>query len=372
MILRELTSTPTMDTSKFVLVHMPCQSGKTSLICKLMQKRSFADCDFVVVASNRLNLVEQTQIRLSRPSAIGPAIPGVCRKENFFFQFSHVNLMCGNMYEYRKLVEFCSRPGKDLILFVDEADVAMMSENMLLQVSKLVALPRVREIYLVTATPRKLLELDEGMARFDTSKVDFGDYCGLKDLDIKIMKVKWPKGMTKEIVRNELFAFLNVKYLANSPAGKEGRVRLFLPGMNEIKSHFRFAKELGKNGFDCVVINMGGITHIRAGEEKGVQVDLPKDKQISEILPSLVREGINFAVVGRGCVGRGITFMSPEFIFTNCIIMPYFTKDLDILHQVLGRLCGRCKTWDNYKRQGKIELMIGPLMYRKLKMAELV
>ena len=122
----------------------------------------------------------------------------------------------------------------------------------------------------------------------------------------------------------------------------------YIPASTKKTMHQKVRDNLVGKGFAVFVVNGDGLELTVPGEGR------ISEKKTEELNKQMLRmyhtkNVVRFpvAVTGNICIGRGISIMSPEFIFDNAILSNC-TKKAEA-SQNAGRLKGNMKNWANYK-----------------------
>jgi hypothetical protein len=144
--------------------------------------------------------------------------------------------------------------------------------------------------------------------------------------------------------------------LEKYPKLSEPGMKAFLPGSFKKDSHLNIKDNLLKRGFAVMVINSDGKV-LYIGKNK-IPIDSNDSEEFKETLARIYIENklyeLPFAITGRECVCRGITFQTAPvagdhegFIFDYGIILKIFKSE--IVYQLTARLFGNTGDFSNYK-----------------------
>lgn len=146
--------------------------------------------------------------------------------------------------------------------------------------------------------------------------------------------------------------------------------RWFCPGNTKCASHEEHCRILMDNGFNVLIIN-GTYKEFRLlnGDVIPIAEDLEEDLEVAKTLSRYYYDNelynAPFAVTGKMCVSRGITFASSidnnEFLFTHGVI-PNNTNG-DDAYQMVMRCGGNIKGFNSYKV---------PILFVSTKTSELI
>ena len=122
----------------------------------------------------------------------------------------------------------------------------------------------------------------------------------------------------------------------------------YIPAERRKKSHDAVFRLCVGHGMAVFIVNGDGLTLERPGmasvtEEKVEELN----KQIMKMYTDYGLHKFAVAITGNICVSRGISIMSPDFIFDYGILSTY--KNKAEASQSAGRLKGNIKGWANYK-----------------------
>ena len=197
------------------------------------------------------------------------------------------------------------------------------------------------EVFCLTATPDPLFNKYKGMKVFPLENTTCSSYHGWNDNDIKILEN--PGGSTTSFIQDVL-----------EEQSKKGKIlpntKWFIPADVFKRTHNMIKAICQSKGFAVFVVNGDGITLARPGVTEDVgPIDKNKElnTQILEMCTEYNLSQYPIAITGNICIGRGISIMSPEFIFDYGILSNCNKKTE--ASQNAGRLKGNIKDWANYK-----------------------
>ena len=196
------------------------------------------------------------------------------------------------------------------------------------------------EVNLLTATPHPLFNKYKGMKVFPLENTTLPDYHGWND---NIIEIREPSSSTFDFVTDVLD---EQQALGTILPG----TKWYIPADREKKKHYHMEKRICKSfGFAVFVVNGDGITLARPGHPDEL---INKDKELNTLILEKCKEyelsQYPIAITGNICIGRGISIMSPEFIFDYGILSNCAKKAE--ASQNAGRLKGNIKNWPNYKQ----------------------
>jgi hypothetical protein len=110
---------------------------------------------------------------------------------------------------------------------------------------------------------------------------------------------------------------------------------LFVPGKVRKESHLKI-KDLLITYYDVIVVNSDGkILYTHNGETYDLKNDFPQQKEFNECLPDVIKKyNIDkIAIIGNLSIGRGVTFVNKDFIFSDDIII---NKSFHTIHVLIS------------------------------------
>lgn len=271
------------------------------------------------------------------PEGIGYSITGPAEIRNIVCcaNKTRVNQISNIIDEFNKSPKFRSQ--FEFNIWMDEADIFTKFIDQTFR-------PLVRKnsnihLYLLTATPKTLFdkygELNVFPLEFTTNETK---YHGWNDNDKVILENS--KGTTEGFIEHVL---TNVVSEPPTPGSK-----WYIPASTKKRTHEHVRNILVEKNFAVFVVNGDGLAlSIPDGE-------LICEKKTEELNTQLLRmyeekdlSRFPVAVTGNICVGRGISIMSPEFIFDYGILSNCSKKSE--ASQNAGRLKGNMKDWPEYR-----------------------
>lgn len=191
----------------------------------------------------------------------------------------------------------------------------------------------IETVLCITATPLDLFKHfqknNEKLQIFNLSATyDEKYYYGFKDSKFTYINQKNKKQLVNY-----------VKYILENKLKIENSY-LFIPGKTFKKEHIKL-KDLLISKYNVLIINSDG-KKLYTKDRKEIKLDLSTDKEFSEQLPEIIKEYKldNLAITGNISVGRGVTFVSKDFIFTDAIFSDFHLKNNCKAYQILGRITG--------------------------------
>jgi len=358
--------------SKVNGMYLPPQSGKTRKMNSEIIREKLAEDIYndgvvvnFIISSNNLVLVEQTKQRVetelqaeesiqsdvytwrSGKKEAGKPVKTPSPKELFYDILEggcDTVVMCANairlkqLFETIDLLQKSAHFDKKINVWIDEADASI---RLWKKYEHLVEFPKVNRITFVSAT------FDEIFKRYGKLYVLGYEHthpecyrCLSHCIQEEVNLVTTPLEYVQHIVTTYALA-------------KPG-VRAFIPGDSTQLSHDLIAKYLVEQGFVVVIINGARKEIVVPGEPA---IDLrPYISSLDELNLTLAKlyhenhwDQRPFAVTGRNCVERGVTFqctvplpmmtdIHQGFLFTDGIIPPI--TDASTAYQIMARLFG--------------------------------
>jgi hypothetical protein len=193
-------------------------------------------------------------------------------------------------------------------------------------------------MYFITATPDALFRTYKGMNVFPLDETTGENYHGWKDNDIKIV--------TNDADDTE--KFVHDVLTINRDLIQSG-TKWYIPAGYKKTSHYMVKSICIATGMAVFVVNGDGLQLVLPGME--VIVEEKTDELNNQIMKLYKKYGLHnypVAITGNLCVSRGISIMSPKFVFDYAILCSCTKKSH--VSQSAGRLKGNIKNWANYKR----------------------
>ena len=198
-------------------------------------------------------------------------------------------------------------------------------------------------IYCLTATPDKLFKKYGRMNVLPIKNTTSPDYHGWED-NIRII-IESPSSVT---------TIEFIQYVLNNHVDKEQICKgskWYIPVNRKKYTHYVIRHILLELGFVVFVVNGDGISMMFPSEGNPHFIEEKTDelnKQMVKMYNEHNASRFPVAVTGNICVGRGITMISPEFMFDYAILSNCGNKSES--SQIAGRTKGNYKNWDNYKK----------------------
>jgi hypothetical protein len=358
--------------SKVNGMYLPPQSGKTrKMNTEIIQEKITDDIynDGVVVnfiiSSNNLVLVEQTKQRVetelqsevqsdvytwrSGKKEEGKLVKTPSPKELFYDILEggcDTVVMCANAIRLKQLFETIDLLQKSVYfnqkinVWIDEADASI---RLWKKYEEIIGFSKLNRVTFVSATFDEIFKRYEKLYVLGYEHTHPECYrCLTHCIQEEVNLVTTPLDYVQHVVTSYALA-------------KPG-VRAFIPGDSTQVSHDLIAKYLVEQGFVVVIINGARKEIVVPGESP---IDLrPYISSLDELnltLAKLYQENHwdqrPFAITGRNCVERGVTFQCPislpaihpskmhqGFLFTDGIIPPI--ADASTAYQIMARLFG--------------------------------
>ena len=353
---------------KLLLICKPCQSGKTSLVIedikKLIQLTSddMKDNDIsIIFCDNSLLQTEQLRERIEKENINAVIISSKSDTSSWEVLLTKiiagvkVIICCSNTTQINNinlLLKYYENNKIKLTetyrfnFFIDEVDKTFAGSNFdhIINWEKH---DMIKKITVITATPEQFLKkinrkipilpLEFSYEQNKYHKIEDSNINYVEESDFSIKSI-----LDKYDFSDDCF--------------------LFCPGSIKRTSHKNIMKELNKYGFNVLVINSDGIIlYYYDDTEKEIPLEDtndPKTHQRCELSKWIAKIYYNdnynlknkkFAITGNLSIGRGITISSPQLMLTHAII-PNNVNNMSNLYQLVGRICGNMKEWDNYNK----------------------
>lgn len=395
---------------KYNCIIRPAQSGKTRTMQELMldyerlAKLLYTDADSflnIVICSKNLNLVKQTHARMKKDlfvsadedDDVSDSASADAKIEGDIFSWmtgtKDTNITASDLFgriiledvrmviccahkkrleyvaELLALLDRCKAFKQRVNIWMDEADdYVKLWSAATVEFSRF---NKVNDIYLVSAT------MDAIVHKFQRIKVrPFATTypaCYHKTTDAHVVQVE-------SDIRDPV-DYLKTVYAAHKKSLCVAGVRLFAPGDITVKSHDEIADFLVSEGFAVCILN---------GKKKCIRVpgaDAPlviaehvpegEIMEVGKTIACMYRDynlaRFPFAITGKICLSRGITFqceelrtvlsvqpdgtlassseLSYDFLFDYGVMPPM--SDRATLYQCVSRVNGNIKTFRNYK-----------------------
>jgi len=350
--------------TRMTLITLPEQSGKTYLMINELKSyvdysseisedkpESVKSVDFIF-CSNSLLLTQQTAKRIDEAEfgyEIFSSKNSECKtaadvKNMIMMEDKCKIICCTNAARIKDICKIIkdfntSSVTKDKYKFriwIDEADQYVSQIK-----DKFIPLCEKYEnifCWLLTATPEPFFKKFKTMHVFPNEDTTQPNYHGWKDNVIEIME----DGDTRE----EFITYV----LDNNRDLIQPETAWFIPAKHKKISHHHVKSLCLGFGFAVITVNGDGVSLDFPDDKPSIHIE--KDQTLDKIISSLYSEydltKYPVAITGLLCIGRAITFMSPEFRFDYAILSSTGKKATD--SQLAGRVKGNMKDWLNYKK----------------------
>lgn len=359
--------------SKFKCMVKPTQSRKTYTTIQYTKDKIGNDKKIIQIVDNSLlqnqqfvsrmktEMISQKLIEFSgrKNTLTGEDfekfIDDLCKKSSFFKKETNTIVACknykqlDNIYTIIRMLEYMGKNIK-FVINVDEIDNTLSIFDRKLEINKEVnevlqlneninfwklckQTSMIETVLCITATPLKLFKYfqdnNEKLQIFNLSATyDEKYYYGFKDSKFTYINQKNKKQLVNY-----------VKYILENKLKTENSY-LFIPGKTFKREHIKL-KDLLISKYNVLIINSDG-KKLYTKDRKEVKLDLSTDKEFSEQLPKIIEEYKldNLAITGNISVGRGVTFVSKDFIFTDAIFSDFHLKNNCNAYQIVGRITG--------------------------------
>lgn len=359
--------------SKFICMVKPTQSRKTYTTIQYTKDKIRNDKKIIQIVDNSLlqnqqfvsrmktEMISQKLIEFSgrKNTLTGEDfekfIDDLCKKSSFFKKETNTIVACknykqlDNIYTIIRMLEYMGKNIK-FVINVDEIDNTLSIFDRKLEINKEVnevlqlneninfwklckQTSIIETVLCITGTPLKLFKYfqdnNEKLQIFNLSATyDEKYYYGFKDSNFTYINQKNKKQLVKY-----------VKYILENKLKTENSY-LFIPGKTFKREHIKL-KDLLISKYNVLIINSDG-KKLYTKDRKEIKLDLLTDKEFSEQLPEIIKEYKldNLAITGNISVGRGVTFVSKDFIFTDAIFSDFHLKNNCNAYQIVGRITG--------------------------------
>lgn len=195
------------------------------------------------------------------------------------------------------------------------------------------------DVYCITATAKKLFNRYHYMNVLPIENTTSPEYHGWEDNIIRTIDID---------TRCELF----VEHVLTNVASEKALpgTKWFIPGKVKKSSHEEIKNICIDKGFAVFIVNGNGI--ILYMPETRETIKYKKDEEFNiKILKIYEEKNLSrypLAITGNICIGRGISIISPEFMFDFGILSE--CSNQQEASQNSGRLKGNIKNWPSYKK----------------------
>jgi hypothetical protein len=253
---------------------------------------------------------------------------------------------CANksrMLHIKKLLENLEKSklfNKRISIWIDEADVSVKLWTKTVDFTKF---SHVDRVVLVSAT------FDSVFKMYDTIRIK-----GYEEVFNLPTYLRYEECDITEEEENKQSCFEYLKgILDKHPEMSQPGARLFAPGEIKVSTHDEIADMLRARNFAVMILNgqrkeiiLPDGTKIRISLAANIEAPGELSSKLAELY---VQHGLSrfpFAITGQICLGRGITFQSPNFMFSHGVIPDL--KDEAAIYQCVARLLGNTKEFDGF------------------------
>jgi len=367
---------------------MPCQSGKTRQMIRAIsmshQRARDASSDIpipIIISTNHSQLTIQTAVRLhsnlgdrykvfvlnsanpfrpthlftSQPIVYNPPMHALNVYIERYQQTTHVGLLpplilaLSNNNQVKKIYELIESIGENAEVYFDEADITYT----LYREQWSSYIPRVKAVYMITATPQRLHEYEELKETIEPFVIEhtkdfYNLYMNHLDTDAVVYHAN-PDPMATFDSNMFIYKTIQRNYQHFARPLRDGKYRrviaissMFIADHDEIASMI-----IEDFGFNVLTVNSLGVVLQRTTGKKEI---FPVKRELSDVLASIdelpyVRNKA-LVIIGNRRIDRGVTFQNPGkgFLVRDIIISPSIKKDnVARMVQVLGRIAGYIK-----------------------------
>ena len=191
----------------------------------------------------------------------------------------------------------------------------------------------IEEVLCITATPLRLFkyfqENNKKLRIFNLIQTyNQNYYYAFKDCNFTYINQKKSKQLLNY-----------VKYILEHKLKTENS-KLFVPAKTFKREHLKL-KDLLIKQYNVIIIN-SSYHKLYKKDGEIIKLKLDKEKELSEELPKIIKDNNldNIAITGNLSIGRGVTFCSKDFIFTDAIFSDFHLKNNCNAYQIIGRITG--------------------------------
>ena len=194
--------------------------------------------------------------------------------------------------------------------------------------------------YFMTATPKKIFRKYPEIPTLPLENTTLPTYHGW--FDNKIVLIENEMGGTISYIFQVIDSLQNIS-LENT--------KWYIPADAKIATHYEVANGLAERGFAVFVLNGKGISLFKLNDDGALwSITNKKNDEAHKLIDKLITEykleKWPIAITGNLCVGRGLSFMTPNFIFSHGVLSACVNKDTASQHS--GRAKGNIKAYPNY------------------------
>lgn len=242
--------------------------------------------------------------------------------------------------ELEELYDEFPEKRKRISVWIDEADVSV---KLWTKTVDFTSFSYVDRVVLVSATFDSIFKV------YNTIRVK-----GYDEVFNEETYLRYEECEINEEEENKKTSFEYLKsILDKSPEMSQPGVRLFAPGEIKVSTHDEIAEMLLARNFAVMVLN-GQRKEIILPDRSKIRISLSANIESPGELSSKLAElyvqhrlsRFPFAITGQICLGRGITFQSPSFMFSHGVV-PDLNDDA-AMYQCFARLLGNTKKFDGF------------------------
>lgn len=352
---------------KFLFVFKPCQSGKTLLMIENIKNLDnvFGQDDinklFIVFCDNSLLQTDQLKTRVEKENLDAFIISSKSEISNHRECYHQIDIenkkiiiCCANNTQINNmnlLINDLNKKDYHIYIYIDEVDKTFSGKSFI-NLIKWNENNIVKKITMITASPEPILNI-------------FNKKFHNKSIPILPIELSYDRDKYHKIDDSNLIyisdEFFCLEYILKEHTFPNNTI-LFCPGQIKRTTHYNIQEILCKDGFNVLVINSDGCNiyyydNSKRELDKNDKFIDNKTVEVSKWLAKIYHneqynlKNKKFAITGNLSIGRGITISSPQLMITDAIIPTNsIESNLSFGYQLIGRLCGNMKEWDNYKK----------------------
>jgi hypothetical protein len=363
--------------TKLSIITKPTQSGKTFvMIDYIAQRKTASNAINIIFTDNKLLDGVQLSNRMTGSGnqltvkSLNSQKGNKTTPEEIELMFDNKNLralakqpprdsdldvliVCRHATRIRQIREILKRLSSgatalEVNIWIDEADKYFTMFHSLIGDALETSL--VANLFLVTATPRAILDLCQ------EEKLRIKNFFESDDLSTTLPTYSF----FREQEIRELSGFRRYDSIARM-ADKVFRSVEFPPGSvvlvpGEIRktSHLTIKDVAARQGFETLIVNGDGVA---LHQQDGTVRDYNQEKrelQMSELLAKIYQEqGLaskRLVITGRLCIGRGITLISEQVRITHAVFSDKLLSNCDEAYQAAGRITGNYKSLPGFRK----------------------
>lgn len=253
---------------------------------------------------------------------------------------------CANktrMVHIKKLLENLEKSrlfNKRISIWIDEADVSVKLWTKTVDFTKF---SHVDRVVLVSATFDSVFKMYSTIRIKGYEEVfNLPTYLRYEECDIT----------EEEENKNSCLEYLKGILDKHSEMSEPG-AKLFVPGEIKVSTHNDIADMLRAKNFAVMVLNgerkeiiLPDGTKIRISLAANIEAPGELSSKLAELYLQHNLSRFPFAITGQICLGRGITFQSPNFMFSHGVIPDL--NDEAAIYQCVARLLGNTKEFEGF------------------------